>query len=67
MDGKKIPGLIFLILFNRSYIFMLETIFCTDISKDGMMEGPSDELYKEILKEFPTLHLIASGGVSCYR
>jgi phosphoribosylformimino-5-aminoimidazole carboxamide ribotide isomerase len=37
---------------------------CTDISKDGMLEGPSLELYKEILNEFPDLYLIASGGVS---
>jgi len=42
------------------------TIFCTDISKDGMMQGPSTELYKEILNRFPSLHLIASGGISCY-
>jgi phosphoribosylformimino-5-aminoimidazole carboxamide ribotide isomerase len=41
-------------------------IFCTDISKDGMMEGPSIELYKEILSMFPLLHLIASGGISCF-
>ena len=39
-------------------------IFCTDISKDGMMEGPSTELYKEILQSFPSLKLIASGGIS---
>jgi phosphoribosylformimino-5-aminoimidazole carboxamide ribotide isomerase len=38
---------------------------CTDISKDGMLQGPSIELYKEIMKEFPEMHLIASGGVSC--
>ena len=31
-----------------------------------MMQGPSIELYKEILKQFPSLHLIASGGISCY-
>jgi phosphoribosylformimino-5-aminoimidazole carboxamide ribotide isomerase len=41
-------------------------VFCTDISKDGMMEGPSVELYKEILSKFPSLHLIASGGISCF-
>ena len=41
-------------------------LFCTDISKDGMMQGPSTELYQEILKKFPGLYLIASGGVSCY-
>ena len=44
----------------------ISKIFCTDISRDGMMQGPSTELYREILKRFPSLHLIASGGVSCY-
>lgn len=44
----------------------IQQIFCTDISKDGMMEGPSTELYKEILEKFPSLHLIASGGISCF-
>lgn len=44
----------------------IDKVFCTDISKDGMMQGPSTELYHEILQEFPSLHLIASGGVSCY-
>jgi phosphoribosylformimino-5-aminoimidazole carboxamide ribotide isomerase len=39
-------------------------IFCTDISKDGVMEGPSLELYKKILEEHPEVNLIASGGVS---
>ncbi|MEO9021161.1 MAG: 1-(5-phosphoribosyl)-5-[(5-phosphoribosylamino)methylideneamino]imidazole-4-carboxamide isomerase [Ginsengibacter sp.] len=41
-------------------------MFCTDISKDGMMEGPATDLYKEILSEFSSLHLIASGGISDY-
>lgn len=44
----------------------INTIFCTDISKDGMMQGPSTKLYGEILLEFPTLNLIASGGISCF-
>ena len=44
----------------------IDKIFCTDISKDGMMQGPSAELYREILKRFPFLHLIASGGITCY-
>lgn len=39
---------------------------CTDISRDGMLTGPSVELYKKILKRFPDLFLTASGGVSCY-
>ncbi|MFO8002095.1 MAG: 1-(5-phosphoribosyl)-5-[(5-phosphoribosylamino)methylideneamino]imidazole-4-carboxamide isomerase [Marinilabilia sp.] len=37
---------------------------CTDISKDGMLEGPSTDLYKDILQQFPDLFLIASGGIS---
>lgn len=41
-------------------------LFCTDISKDGMMQGPAIDLYKEILEKFPALNLIASGGVSCF-
>jgi len=44
----------------------INTIFCTDISKDGMMQGPSTKLYSEILREFPSLNLIASGGISCF-
>jgi phosphoribosylformimino-5-aminoimidazole carboxamide ribotide isomerase len=39
-------------------------IFCTDISKDGVLQGSSNELYAEILTELPKLNLIASGGVS---
>ena len=38
--------------------------FCTDIAKDGMMEGPSTSLYKTILKECKGIQLTASGGVS---
>ncbi|HUZ60955.1 MAG TPA: 1-(5-phosphoribosyl)-5-[(5-phosphoribosylamino)methylideneamino]imidazole-4-carboxamide isomerase [Hanamia sp.] len=44
----------------------IKKIFCTDISKDGMMKGPAVELYKEILSKFPALNLIASGGISGY-
>lgn len=40
-------------------------VLCTDISRDGMLQGPSTELYKQILAQFPDMHLIASGGVSC--
>lgn len=37
---------------------------CTDIQKDGMMQGPSTELYSRMKQEFPKLYVIASGGVS---
>lgn len=39
-------------------------VLCTDISRDGMLEGPSVELYRQIMTSYPDLHLIASGGVS---
>ncbi len=39
-------------------------VLCTDINRDGMLQGPSVELYKALLKEFPGIKLIASGGVS---
>lgn len=42
----------------------IEHVICTDISKDGMMEGSSVILYEEIMNRFPELKLIASGGVS---
>jgi phosphoribosylformimino-5-aminoimidazole carboxamide ribotide isomerase len=42
----------------------VERIFVTDVSKDGLLEGPATELYREILLEFPNIQLIASGGVS---
>lgn len=39
-------------------------VFCTDVSKDGLLQGPSLDLYKKIIAEFPELYFIASGGVS---
>ncbi len=42
----------------------VQKIFCTDVSKDGKLQGPSTELYKNILTKFSKLHFIASGGVS---
>lgn len=45
----------------------IKQLFCTDVSKDGKLEGPSLELYKNIMKKFPELHFIASGGVSSVR
>lgn len=39
-------------------------VLCTDISKDGMLQGPAIPLYQSIMKLFPSMHLIASGGVS---
>lgn len=42
----------------------VDKVICTDISKDGMLKGPSIDLYRKMLGEMPDLYLIASGGVS---
>ena len=41
-----------------------EYVICTDISKDGLLAGSSNDLYADIMKEFPNIKLIASGGVT---
>ncbi len=61
-----------LIPFIKSYLQKgIIYVICTDISKDGMLEGPSFELYKKILKECKgygslSIKLIASGGISAF-
>jgi phosphoribosylformimino-5-aminoimidazole carboxamide ribotide isomerase len=51
--------------FLRFYKAMGVTqVLCTDIAKDGMMQGSSVGLYEQLIKDFPTMELIASGGVS---
>jgi len=42
----------------------IKQIFCTDVGKDGKLEGPAIDLYKNIISKFPELFFIASGGVS---
>ena len=42
----------------------ITNIFCTDVSKDGRLEGPSIKLYQSLIQLFPNLKLVASGGVS---
>ena len=42
----------------------VQKVICTEISRDGMLQGPAISLYQDILAQFPELHLIASGGVS---
>ncbi len=41
-------------------------VICTDISKDGMLQGPSFDLYQKMLNEIPNIKLIASGGISTF-
>jgi len=54
-----------LIPFIKAYFEKgISYVICTDVAKDGLLQGPSVELYQEILQEIPGLKLIASGGVS---
>ncbi|MFL0682502.1 MAG: 1-(5-phosphoribosyl)-5-[(5-phosphoribosylamino)methylideneamino]imidazole-4-carboxamide isomerase [Algoriphagus aquaeductus] len=54
-----------LIPFIQSYFDKgIRYVICTDVAKDGLLQGPSVDLYREILQEIPELKLIASGGVS---
>ena len=45
----------------------IQYVICTDIAKDGMLEGPSFDLYRKILDTVPKLRLIASGGISTFK
>jgi phosphoribosylformimino-5-aminoimidazole carboxamide ribotide isomerase len=44
----------------------IQYVICTDIAKDGMLEGPSFDLYAKILTEVEGIKLIASGGISTF-
>ena len=55
-----------LLPFLKKYVDRgVKNVLCTEISKDGTLQGPATALYVEIMKAYPSLHLIASGGVSC--
>ena len=47
------------------YFYMrgIKYVKCSDVEKDGILEGPNFELYKKIVALFPHLHILASGGV----
>lgn len=51
--------------FIQSYLDKgLKYVFCTDVAKDGLLQGPSFDLYEKIRAQFPKAYLIASGGVT---
>jgi len=53
-----------LIPFIQEYVSKgIKYVICTEISRDGMLQGPEVELYKKIIAAEPQVHLIASGGV----
>ena len=54
-----------LLEFIESYTIKgIRKVISTDIARDGMLTGPSLDLYKEIMAKFSTLELIASGGIA---
>jgi len=54
-----------LLPFLKQYVEKgVKNVLCTEISKDGTLQGPAINLYKDIMEAYPQLHLIASGGVS---
>src|SRR5690606_10304468 len=54
-----------LLPFIESYLTKgIQYVICTDISKDGMLQGPSFDLYQKIIEQSPDIKLIASGGIS---
>jgi len=66
INGWKEDSTEDLLPFLQKYIDMgVKNVLCTEISKDGTLTGPAISLYKEVMAAYPSLHLIASGGVSC--
>ncbi len=66
INGWKEDSTEDLLPFLKKYVDAgVKNVLCTEISKDGTLLGPAVELYSQVMKEYPALHLIASGGVSC--
>ena len=65
INGWKEDSTEDLLPFLKKYIDAgVKNVLCTEISKDGTLQGPAIELYREVMEAYPELHLIASGGVS---
>ena len=65
INGWKEDSTEDLLPFLKKYIdHGVRNVLCTEISKDGTLQGPAIELYRQVMAEYPQLHLIASGGVS---
>ncbi len=65
INGWKKDSTEELLPFLKHYVDKgVKNVLCTEISKDGTLQGPAIDLYKDIMKAYPDMHLIASGGVS---
>jgi len=66
INGWKEDSTEDLLPFLKKYIDAgVKNVLCTEISRDGTLQGPDIDLYKCVMDTYPDLHLIASGGVSC--
>ena len=65
INGWKEDSTEDLLPFLQKYVDAgVKNVLCTEISKDGTLAGPAISLYQQVMKTYPALHLIASGGVS---
>ena len=65
INGWKEDSAEDLLPFLKQYVDKgVHNVLCTEISKDGTLSGQATDLYKQIMSEYPNLHLIASGGIS---
>ena len=66
INGWKEDSTEDLLPFLKKYVDAgVKNVLCTEISKDGTLQGPAIELYQRVMETYPDIHLIASGGVSC--
>jgi len=61
LETTELPVIDFIAEFHKQGI---SKVISTDISRDGMLSGPSFELYADILKTLPEVEIIASGGIA---
>lgn len=62
LETTSLPVIDFISEFHKKGI---SKVISTDISRDGMLTGPSIELYQEIIETLPEVEIIASGGIAC--
>ncbi|MCQ2112749.1 MAG: 1-(5-phosphoribosyl)-5-[(5-phosphoribosylamino)methylideneamino]imidazole-4-carboxamide isomerase [Bacteroidaceae bacterium] len=68
INGWMEDGNIELVPFVEQFLqYGVTNVLCTDISKDGTLNGPAIDLYKHVMNSLPQINLIASGGVGCER
>ena len=66
INGWKEESTLELLPFLEGYMQAgMKHVLCTEISHDGMLQGPATALYREVMTAFPDCRLIASGGVAC--